>query len=204
MRQRRIAWWLLVIAAASVAGCTESQSATESHRDRAGSAWQAVPLPSVGRAPAARDADAVVPQCRTSDLPAAVGPGNAAAGTVAFPIVFTNNGSGPCVLEGFPGVSYTDGPDGAPVGAPAARDGVASGPVQVAPGGQASALVFAVDVHNIPSDQCRPVEVPGLRIYPPDNTESRYVVHATTACADGQVTTAQLRVRAVVAGADGH
>ncbi|WP_433523829.1 DUF4232 domain-containing protein [Nocardia pseudovaccinii] len=56
-----------------------------------------------------RDSDAVAPQCRTADLAAVLGPETAAAGTVEFPIVFTNNGSGPCALEGLAGVFYVTG-----------------------------------------------------------------------------------------------
>ncbi|MBF6330356.1 DUF4232 domain-containing protein [Nocardia transvalensis] len=142
--------------------------------------------------------------CRTSDLTVGFGPATGAAGTMAFPIVFTNAGSRPCVLQGFPGVSYATGPDSAPVGAPAARDGAASGPVLLSPGEQASALVFATDVGNIPEEQCRPVPVPGLRIYPPDNTASLYLEHDGTACSLEQASTTQLRVRAIVAGPTGQ
>lgn len=154
--------------------------------------------------PTAREINDGVSQCDTSDLGAVLGRGNAAAGTVGFPIVFTNNGAGACVLEGFPGVSYVAGPGGDPVGAPAARDGGSSGPVRLAPGEKASALVLAVNVHNIPAERCRPVEVPGLRIYPPDNTASFYLERAGTACGNPQVTTSQLRVRAVVPGTEGQ
>ncbi|WP_036505567.1 DUF4232 domain-containing protein [Nocardia aobensis] len=200
-----MAWWSLTAAAAvTVAGCGSDQSAPDTPNTSAAPALHVGSVPSNDGTPPTRAANAVAPQCRTSDLAAALGPSNAAAGTVAFPIVFTNNGSGSCVLEGFPGVSYAAGPDSSPVGAPAARDGSAPGPVQLAPGGQASALVFAVDVHNIPADQCGPVDVPGLRIYPPDNTVSLYLDRAATACGNGQMTTHQLRVRALVPGAEGR
>ncbi|WP_433714420.1 DUF4232 domain-containing protein [Nocardia sp. CA-084685] len=200
-----MAWWLLTAATvATVSGCGSQPSAPDTTSNSAGPALHVVSESSAARTSSVRDSDAVAPQCRTSDLAAGLGPETAAAGTVAFPIVFTNNGSGPCVLEGFPGVSYVTGPDSAPVGAAAAREGTSSGPVRLAPGGQASALVFAVNVGNIPTEQCRPVTVPGLRIYPPDNTASLYLERAATACGAGQVTTAQLRVRAVVAGARGQ
>ncbi|MGW4774756.1 DUF4232 domain-containing protein [Nocardia sp. NPDC004278] len=196
-----MAWWLLTAAtAATVTGCgTEQPAPPGMTSSSAGSALQLVPQP-----PTARASDAVTPQCPTSDLAAGLGPETAAAGTVAFPIVFTNNGSGPCVLEGFPGVSYATGPDSAPVGAPAVRDGASSGSVQLAPGGQASALVYAINVHNIPPEQCQPVPVPGLRIYPPDNTISFYLERAGTACGLAQATTTQLRIHAVVAGGSGR
>ncbi|MEV6335821.1 DUF4232 domain-containing protein [Nocardia vinacea] len=195
-----MAWWLLTAAtAATVSGCGSEPSVPDTTSN------SAVPAPHVVSGQSAvRDSDAIAPQCRTSDLAAGLGPETAAAGTVAFPIVFTNNGSGLCVLEGFPGVSYATGAGSAPVGAPAARDGTSSGPVQLAPGGQASALVFAVNVGNIPTEQCQPVAVPGLRIYPPDNIASLFLERAATACGDGQMTTAQLRVRAVVAGTRGQ
>jgi hypothetical protein len=200
-----MAWWLLTAAAAAtVSGCGSEQSAPDTTSNSAGPALHVVSGSSAARTTAARDSNAVAPQCRASDLAAGLGPETAAAGSVAFPIVFTNNGSGPCLLEGFPGVSYATGPDSQPVGAPAAREGASSGPVQLAPGGQASALVFAVNVHNIPPEQCQPVAVPGLRIYPPDNTASLYLERTATACDNGQVTTTQLRVRAVVAGAGGE
>ncbi len=200
-----MAWWLLTAAtAATVGGCGSEHSASDTTSNSAGPALQVVSGWSAAPTSAVRDSNAAAPQCRTSDLAVGLGPETAAAGTVAFPIVFTNNGSGPCVLEGFPGVSYVTGSDSAPVGAPAAREGSSAGPVQLAPGGQASALVFAVNVHNIPPEQCQPVAVPGLRIYPPDNTASLYLERAATACGNGQVTTTQLRVRAVVAGASGQ
>ncbi len=190
--------------AATVAGCGAQQPAPDTRTGTPGPALHVGSVPADARTSDVPGANAVVPQCRTPDLTAGAGAESAAAGTVAFPIVFTNNGSDPCALTGFPGVSYADGPDGGPVGAPAAREGASSAPVRLAPGGQASALVFAVDVHNIPAEACRPVPVPGLRIYPPDNTASLYVTRAATACSNGQVTTTQLRVRTVVPGAEGR
>ncbi|MGY4103914.1 DUF4232 domain-containing protein [Nocardia sp. R16R-3T] len=188
-----MAWWLLTACAVTtVLGCGSEQPDPPGATS-VGSVLHAVSPPS-----GVHTSDAVVPQCQTSDLAAGLGPESAAAGTVAFPIVFTNNGSDPCVLEGFPGVSYATGPDSAPVGAPAARDGASSGPVQLSPGAQASALVYAIDVHNIPPEQCQPVSVPGLRIYPPDNTVSLYLERIGTACGLAQAT--QLRIHAVVAG----
>ncbi|MEU6559771.1 DUF4232 domain-containing protein [Nocardia nova] len=203
MRPSRMMGWLLAVTAVSVAGCAQ-QTTTESHGADTAAALHAGALSPDSPAPGTQRAESVVSQCRTPDLSATAGPANAAAGTVAFPIVFTNNGPGSCVLSGFPGVSYADGADGGPVGAPAVRENTAADPVEIASGAQASALVLAVNVQNIPADQCRPVQVAGLRIYPPDNTESLYVERSGTACGNAQVTTAQLRVRPVVAGADGH
>ena len=201
-----MAWWLLTTSTvAAVTACgTEQPTPPETISTSADSTLHPISPPSTARPPIARASDAVAAQCQTSDLAAGLGPETAAAGTVAFPIVFTNNGSGPCVLEGFPGVSYATERDSASVGAPAVREGASSGPVQLAPGGQASALVYAINVHNIVREQCQPVSVPGLRIYPPDNTVSLYLERAGTACSLAQTTTTQLRIHAVVVGTSGR
>jgi hypothetical protein len=141
--------------------------------------------------------------CRAGDLTATLGPSSAAAGTVGFPIVFVNNGGRPCLLAGFPGVSYAAAPDGPPVGAPAARDGASGAPVLLEPGAHGSALVLATNVHNYPAAQCNPVPVPGIRVYPPNDTESLYLPYSGTACSLPEPETTQLRVHAVVAGDNG-
>ncbi|MFI5778661.1 DUF4232 domain-containing protein [Nocardia sp. NPDC051570] len=219
MRRRSFEWLLVTVCvAAAVAGCGSEKSATPSAGGGQGSGAPAsvgptggggsIPgtavTPPSGSPSVLRPEENVVPQCHTADLSANIGQESAAAGTVGIPIIFTNNGSGPCIIQGFPGVSYANGPDSAPVGAPAARDGASGGPVQLVPGGQASALVLAVNVHNFPNEQCAPVSVPGLRIYPPDNTASVYLERTGTACGLAQSITSQLKIRAVVAGATGQ
>jgi hypothetical protein len=159
------------------------------------------PLPSATGPIASPTSVAQQAGCQTGQLRTELGQASAAAGTVGFPIVFTNTGAAPCVLAGFPGVSYVTGPSGDPVGASAAHDGAAGGPVRLAPGGQASALVLAVNVGNYPAAQCAPVHVPGLRVYPPDNTAARYLARPSTACRNPAPQ--QLRVRAVVPGTSG-
>lgn len=115
-----MAWWLLTAStAATVTGCgTEQPAPPGTTSSSASSAVHVGSPPPAAPPPSARASDAVAPQCQTSDLTAGLAPETAAAGTVAFPIVFTNNGSGTCVLGGFPGVSYATGLDSAPVGAP--------------------------------------------------------------------------------------
>ncbi len=212
-----------IVTAVAVAGCGQGQGAEQSAQGTHGAEVASTPSPGVSPSQppgaASRPSGAVPesdststagavsdapPQCATSDLDVTLGQGNAGAGTVGFPIVFGNIGSNTCVLQGFPGVSYVAERDGDPIGAPAVRDGDPSGPVRLAPGEQASALVLEVNVHNIPAESCRPVAVPGLRIYVPDNTESVYLERSGTACGNSRVTTDQLRVRSVVAGADGQ
>lgn len=115
-----------------------------------------------------------------------LGGAQGAAGHQYTPIVFTNTGTEPCSIQGYPGVSYTSGPDGAPVGDPAARDNGDTPAVRLEPGAHASATlgtVTSVDVY--PVDQCLPVSVAGLRIYPPNNTESVFIAQARTWCSRG-------------------
>jgi hypothetical protein len=62
--------------------------------------------------------------CASKDLSLALGEAEGAAGTVYRPLKFTNVSDFPCVLHGFPGVSYVAGEDGHQVG----KAGDAHGP----------------------------------------------------------------------------
>ncbi|QLY29880.1 DUF4232 domain-containing protein [Nocardia huaxiensis] len=138
-----------------------------------------------------------VSACRTSQLTVALGPGGGAAGHTVFPIVFTNNGSGVCTITGYPGVSFTNGPAGDPIGAAATRDPGESATVRLDPGAQASAsvsVVTSVDVY--PPEICGPTSAAGLRIYPPDNTESVFLEQSRTVCSKIGI----LRVQPVIPG----
>ncbi|MFE3195515.1 DUF4232 domain-containing protein [Nocardia sp. NPDC059240] len=138
--------------------------------------------------------------CKTAELGVALGRGDGAAGSTYVPIVFTNNGSRACSLTGYPGVSYTQGANGEPVGPAATREafegndgGVA---VVIAAGGRAAATLRTVnDVGVYPADTCGPVAVAGLRIYPPDNTESVFIPMARQTCTKIGI----LTIRAVAA-----
>src|SRR5829696_8887597 len=90
---------------------------------------------------AATPAAGGTPRCTTAGLSAALGEGDAAAGSVTRPLVFTNTGAAPCELRGFPGVSYVAGADGHQVGPAAQETGERAGEVVLRPGGKAQALV---------------------------------------------------------------
>lgn len=141
-------------------------------------------------------------ECRTDQLSASINSrGGAAMGSVYFKIIFTNNGSAPCTMQGFPGVSYTDGPNGDPIGNPALRDeSVAVTPVVLAPGGQAWAQVRSTNGQSgYPTATCKPVQVQGVRIYPPDNKASLFISRPGTECSGTTINI--LDVQAVQAGA---
>jgi Protein of unknown function (DUF4232) len=138
------------------------------------------------------------PRCTAAELSATLGQGDAAAGSVTRPLVFTNTGSHACELRGFPGVSYVAGDDGHQVGPAAQETGERAAEVVLRPGGQAVALVQFVQVANFDAAVCRPTPVRGLRVYPPGDTASLFVPTAGTGCA-GTPPGPQLTVRTVTA-----
>ena len=145
-----------------------------------------------------RPTGAGTPRCTAAGLSATLGQGDAAAGSVTRPLVFTNTGSHACELRGFPGVSYVAGDDGHQVGPAAQETGERAAEVVLRPGGQAVALVQFVQVANFDAAVCRPTPVRGLRVYPPGDTASLFVPAAGTGCA-GTPPGPQLTVRTVTA-----
>ena len=150
-------------------------------------------------APAAQPADNGM--CKSADLKLSLGRGDAAAGTVYRPLVFTNVSDHPCVIQGFPGVSYVAGADGHQVGAPAYRDGTKGPPVTLAKGASAYADVGFVNVQNYDAMTCQPQPVRGLRVYPPQETASTFVDAAGTGCANANIPGNHLTVKTIQAGA---
>jgi uncharacterized protein DUF4232 len=126
---------------------------------------------------------AALPRCITGELAASLGDGDAAAGSVYRPLVFTNTGSRTCELRGFPGVSYVAGDDGHQVGPAAEMSGERGGQVPIPPGGTAQAQLQLVNVQNYDAAACSPAPVRGLRVYPPGDTASLFVPMDGTGCA---------------------
>lgn len=136
--------------------------------------------------------------CATSDLKVAAGHGNAGAGNHYVPLRFTNTGSAPCTMQGWPGVSYVEQPQGGPVGKPAHRSGNGGGAVTLQPGGSAVAKIDEVQVHNYDPGACQLTRVKGLRVYPPNNTASRFVPMPNAhACSGAKIPGEQLQVKPV-------
>jgi hypothetical protein len=140
------------------------------------------------------------PECRASDLKLSLGSGDAAAGHFYVPIVFTNTGSTPCLMRGFPGVSYVTGDNGSQVGAPAQRTGSIGSSVTLAPNAVASSVVTVTDVGVFDAGSCKPTSVRGFRVYAPDDTASMFLARTGTGCA-GSPPSPQLQVQTVKAGA---
>jgi len=127
------------------------------------------------------------PACATAILKAALGRGSGAAGSVYYPIVFTNTSASACSLYGYPGVSFVTA-SGGQVGPAATEDPVYPRQlVTLAPGGTAHAELQILDAHNYPSSTCSPIAVHRLRVFPPGQTSAVYIAVATTACANSSV-----------------
>src|SRR4051794_37282574 len=54
--------------------------------------------------------------CKAGDVQLSLGQGDAGAGSVYRPLLIKNVSAKPCILQGFPGVSYVAGADGHQVG----------------------------------------------------------------------------------------
>lgn len=152
-----------------------------------------------GTAPAepATSEAAAATDCTSEELSLSVGDSEGAAGTVYREIVFTNKGTRTCTMQGFPGVSYVAGDDGHQVGPAAYRDGAKGAPVTLKPGGTAVAPVGFVNVRNYDPAVCKPTKVRGLRVFPPQETESLFLELAGLGCA-GNPPGNQLVVKTIV------
>jgi hypothetical protein len=122
--------------------------------------------------------------CPTSALHISIGNGNGAAGSVYYPIVFTNSSGSSCTLFGFPGVSFVTGRSGSQIGDAATRN--SDKPVltvTLAPGGVAHATLQVVQALNFPAAKCQPVNAHFLKIFPPDQTAAVILSFTAKACA---------------------
>jgi Protein of unknown function (DUF4232) len=132
----------------------------------------------------ASTSNAGVPACQTSRLVVWMDtPGNGAAGTVFYTLMFTNLSGHACTLDGYPGVSAVS-LSGRQVGSPAAWGPPGAHPVRLAKGATAYAVLQYSDVvtSNSGPRPCDPVMAAGLRVYPPDQTASKIVPIPLKAC----------------------
>ncbi|GAA0594852.1 hypothetical protein GCM10010174_07560 [Kutzneria viridogrisea] len=110
--------------------------------------------------------------CATSSLSIVLGEGNGAVGHFYRPIVLTNISNNPCGITGYPGVSYVAGGDRHQIGDAASREAGPKPEVVLQQGQSALGWLNQVNVDNYDFTACEPTPVDGLRVYPPDNTES--------------------------------
>lgn len=136
--------------------------------------------------------DAQAGSCSVAQLSGSVTPDQGAAGSVLASVNLTNTGSEPCVLHGYPGVSFVD-PSGGTVGAPAARDSAAPGsPLTLQPGQSASAPLKITQPGTI-GQLCNPQQANGVRVYPPGSYESLVLSYQGQACGNPKIDQLQVR-----------
>jgi Protein of unknown function (DUF4232) len=132
-----------------------------------------------------RAAPDAVPLCTAGQLGAwvAVTQGNGAAGSIYYPLQFTNLSRHACAMRGFPGVSTIDR-NGHQLGSPASWDHVV--PVRtvvLAPGATAHTILRWSDVVVTSTPGCHPVfSALELRIYPPGQRSATYAAFDLEAC----------------------
>ena len=140
---------------------------------------------SSGTALAADTAPAAVPACTAADLGAwvAASQGNGAAGSIYYPLQFTNLSRHACAMRGFPGVSAIDR-NGHQLGSPARwATGVAARTVVLAPGATAHTILRYSDVEVSTAPGCDPVfSTFELRVYPPGQYSATYAFFGLEAC----------------------
>jgi Protein of unknown function (DUF4232) len=133
----------------------------------------------------ARTASAAVPKCTASDIGAwlAIDQGNGAAGTIYYPLEFTNLSGHTCSLFGYPGVSALNR-YGHQLGSPAGWGSLAGArTVKLAPGATAHTILAYHDAAVTTEPGCDPVYTAALlRLYPPDQRSSTFAAFSLEVC----------------------
>jgi hypothetical protein len=130
-------------------------------------------------------AAASISRCSASDLGVwlAVDQGNGAAGTIYYPLEFTNLSQHTCYLYGYPGVSALSR-NGKQLGSPASWGSLRGARiVNLAPGATAHTLLAYHDVVVSTEPGCDPVNSAALlRVYPPGQRSSTLAAFSFEAC----------------------
>ena len=138
-------------------------------------------------------------RCAADDLTGSIEPGSGgAAGSQIVHLALRNTGATTCTLQGWPGISFVGGGDGAQIGAAARQEKSAPHPtVTLRAGDTAVAPLQIVTASNFAAADCGPKAADGFRVYPPGSKASLFVRDTgLTACS---VSSAQvLSVQALV------
>jgi Protein of unknown function (DUF4232) len=109
-----------------------------------------------------------------------------AAGSVYYPVNFTNTSGEPCGLYGYPRMSFVTagGSAGQQIGAAAQRDPAFGDlSVRLPADGVAHAWLQVAQAGNYPASTCQPMTAHWLRVFPPGDTAATYVGVSFGACA---------------------
>jgi hypothetical protein len=127
--------------------------------------------------------------CATTGLKLTVGTANGAAGTIFYPLDFTNTSGSACTMYGYPGVAFVSSRGGSQIGAPASRR-IATAPtvITVAPGATAHATLAVSDV--LIGNNCKhQLQVNWVQVYPPDQFKALFAPLSRQGCADKSLVT---------------
>ncbi|GHB67311.1 hypothetical protein GCM10010347_41750 [Streptomyces cirratus] len=108
------------------------------------------------------------PTCHVADLNLSLGEPDGAAGSLYYPILFTNTSTHTCALRGYPGVSVVDVRHHQ-IGTSAIRTGEPVDTVSVSPGDTVTAVFRTNSRGVVPS--CRPVSA-YVKVYPPNSFQA--------------------------------
>jgi hypothetical protein len=185
--RQAIAVAALVCSAALVAACGSARGTSSGQVASEASAAQSSPAvsPSASASSPTPTSPATGNTCGTADLKVTVvtADGGAAAGSVYYPLNFTNVSGSPCVLDGYPGTSFVTSPSGSEIGSPASKNPVVPpAPVTLAPGATGHATLQVVDAQNYSAATCDPVTAHWLRVYPPGQAAPAEISFTTQVC----------------------
>jgi len=183
MRRTGIALLSLV----ALAACSSPSSPTAAPTPTTPSAAPPSTVPATtatGAAPATSATSAGTPRCHTADLKVTdtPDPAGGAAGHHGEFLIFTNSSGHKCTLYGYPGVSFVAGDQGKQVGDAFSRSGGTKKTITLAAGAAAHATILLVTTGVYDEADCKPTQVRGYRIYPPDETAAVFVSRPQTAC----------------------
>ena len=117
---------------------------------------------------------AIPPVCTTANLAVWVNisEGNGAAGTIYYPLEFTNTSNHTCRTWGYPGVSALNA-SGKQLGDAAGRNPLYAGAwVNIPAGGTAHSLL-AYGNAEVSTSGCKPTTASLIKVYPPNQTRRR-------------------------------
>jgi hypothetical protein len=205
LRQAAVTGATLAVAAVFTAGCNSlnsgssaagvSGSVSVSASGAASGPGSVAGSAAAGSSPAASaasaastatEAEGTGSDCTTPVLKITTGndAGGGTAGSNYSYIYFTNTGTIPCRIEGYPGVSLTSA-SGAQIGAAATRDPSSTAQeVTLAPGATAKAQLRMTDYGVYPASQCTRTTPAYLKVYPPNNTTATLTPFTGTTCSN--------------------
>jgi hypothetical protein len=148
-------------------------------------------------------------QCPAKTLKVTIGRGAGAAGSIYYPLDFTNSGSVTCTMYGYPGVAFVTKAGGSAaggrlLGAPAVRNSTLAGKqVRLSPGGTAHASLQVQVAQNYPVATCKPVTAHWLQVYAPGSYAATYLRFTAVTCTGKIPSRSTLGIDVVRPGATG-